>query len=106
MLEDDDSPRSGRLHDLQELQDSHPTVNAMDRVILDSSIRVRLGNLQSRLEFCDESGEVLGYFVPASERQPLLSAWARGEFTDEEIERARREPGGFSLAEVLAGLHE
>lgn len=105
-MEGDDHPTAGRPQNSRDLQDSQSTVNAMDRVILDSSIRVRLGNLHSRLEFCDESGEVLGYFVPASERQQLLYAWARGEFADEEIERARREPGGFSLAEVLADLHD
>jgi hypothetical protein len=44
--------------------------------------------------------------VPASEHERLLYAWARAEFSDDEIERARAESGGFSLAEVLAELHE
>ncbi len=76
----------------------------MNRIIVDQSLRSRLNNLQSRLELCDESGETLGYFVPASERQRLLYAWARAEFTDEEIALARAEPGGVTIAEVLADL--
>ncbi len=76
----------------------------MNKIVVDPSLRGKLNNLESRLELCDPSGETLGYFVPASEHQRLLYAWARAEFTDEEIERARAEPGGFSVAEVLADL--
>ena len=76
----------------------------MNRVVLDQSVRSKLRELDSRLEFCDEAGNTLGYFIPAAERQRLLYAWARGEFTDEEIQRARGEAGGFSLAELLAEL--
>lgn len=78
----------------------------MNKVIIDSALRSKLQNLDSRLEFRDESGRTLGYFVPASEQQRLLYAWARTEFSDEEIERARNEPGGLSIAEVLAELHD
>jgi len=76
----------------------------MNKIIVDPSLRLKLHNLDARLEFCDESGKTLGYFVPACELQRLLYAWAQGEFTDEEIERARGEPGGLSIAEVLADL--
>ncbi len=76
----------------------------MNRVILDQSVRSKLGNLDSRLELCSESGETLGFFVPACDQQRLLYAWARGEFSDEEIESARQERGGFAIGEVLAAL--
>jgi hypothetical protein len=82
----------------------YPTVNVMNRIIVDRSLRSRLDNLDSRLEFCDESGKTLGYFVPASEQERLLYTWARAEFTDEELERARREPGGLTVSELLADL--
>jgi len=76
----------------------------MNRIMVDAALRSKPDNLESRLELCDESGVTLGCFVPASEREGLLYAWARAEFTDEEIERARREPGGLTIAEVLADL--
>jgi hypothetical protein len=76
----------------------------MNKVIIEPSLLPKLGNLDSRVEFCDTSGRTLGFFVPASEQQRLLYVWARGEFSDEEIERARREPGGFELADILADL--
>ncbi len=76
----------------------------MNKVIVDPSLLSRLDNLDSRMELCTESGETLGYFVPASEQHRLLYAWAREEFTDEEIERAQAEPGGLTIAEVLAEL--
>jgi hypothetical protein len=76
----------------------------MNRLVVDEPFRSKLQDVESRLELCDDAGNTLGYFVPASERQRLLYAWARGEFTDEEIQRARAESGGFSLAQILAEL--
>jgi hypothetical protein len=76
----------------------------MNRLVVDRSLRSKLPDLDSRLELCDESGITLGYFVPASDRQRVLYAWAQGEFTDEEIDHARAESGGYSLAEILADL--
>lgn len=78
----------------------------MNKIIIEPLLRSKLHNLDSRLELCDPSGKTLGYFVPASEHERLLYAWARAEFTDEEIERARAEPGGLNIAEVLADLAE
>ena len=76
----------------------------MNRVLVEPSLRTKLHNLDSRLELCDQSGNTLGFFVPVSEQQRLFYAWAQSEFTDEEIEHAQAEPGGFSIAEVLADL--
>jgi hypothetical protein len=76
----------------------------MTRVVVDASLQVKLPQVDSSFEFCDESGRTLGYYVPAPERLGSLYDWARAEFTEEEIERARREPRGRSTAEVLARL--
>jgi hypothetical protein len=76
----------------------------MDKVVVESTIRSQLHGLDTELEFCDESGRVLGYFVPRPEAEAHHYEWARGQFTDEEIEQARHEPGGRSTSEVLAGL--
>ena len=76
----------------------------MNRVLVETAIRSRLHGLDSELEFCDESGHTLGYFVPSSEADPGLYAWARAAFSDEEIEQARGESGGRTTAEVLSRL--
>jgi hypothetical protein len=78
----------------------------MIKITVDDSLRTRLSDFEKRIELCDETGRTVGFFVPASEEQRLLYAWAKDQFTDEEIEAARREPGGLSIEEVLAGLRE
>jgi hypothetical protein len=76
----------------------------MDRIVVDRTLQSTLRNLDTRLELCDDAGIVLGYFVPASERRRLLYDWARGQFSEDELARARGQLGGFSLAEILAEL--
>ena len=63
-----------------------------------------MNDFRTRLELCDEAGETVGFFVPVSEHQKLLYAWARNAFKDEEIELARQEPGGFAISEILEDL--
>ncbi len=67
-----------------------------------------------QLTLCDDSGKLLGYFLPAeeyermkrleAEHRRLLYAWAKAQFTDEEIERAEADPEEFTTAEVLKYL--
>lgn len=76
----------------------------MNRIVVDPTLQSTLRNLDTRLGLCDDAGSVLGYFVPASERQRPLYEWASGEFSDDELARARAQCGGFSLAEILAEL--
>jgi len=76
----------------------------MTRVVVDASLQVKLPQVDSSFEFCDESGRTLGYYVPAPGQLQHLYDWARTEFTDEELERARREPRGPTTAEILTRL--
>ncbi len=76
----------------------------MKTIAVDTSVRLQLGNLDSPLEFCDESGVTLGFFVPAAQRQRELYDRARSMFSEEDIERARRQTGGSTTEEVLARL--
>ena len=78
----------------------------MNRIIIDGELRSRLDNLDSQMELCDESGRILGYYVPAAVCDPSLHQWARDQFTEKEIDRARAEPGGLSIGEVLDGLDD
>jgi hypothetical protein len=78
----------------------------MIRIQLDQTWRERLLGLDKTIEFCDETGKVLGQFVPSedvrlqSARQRLLA------ITDEELDRIRDEESGRSLDEILRDLEK
>jgi hypothetical protein len=76
----------------------------MDKLIVDADLRLRLHNLDSTLELCDESGQTLGHFVPAPNRLRWAYDWARTAFTDDDLERARQKAGGRTLTEILQRL--
>jgi hypothetical protein len=81
----------------------------MGKVILDAELKAKLNGLHQELEFCDEEGKTLGHFVPAKAYRELLYTWAKAQFTDEEIEQARREvraEGGYTTAEVIAHIEK
>ncbi|MGH7169626.1 MAG: hypothetical protein ACRELF_03830 [Gemmataceae bacterium] len=76
----------------------------MNRVIVDPDTRTKLANARQTLELCDDSGRVLGHFLPIEDhdadsgREPRIS--------DVEIARRLRCGGGRSLAEILADLEK
>jgi hypothetical protein len=79
----------------------------MQKVILDPDLQARLKGLADHLEFCDETGRTLGFFLPPDVHHELLYAWAKSQFSDEELEQARRElkdEGGLTTAEAIAYL--
>ena len=63
-------------------------------------------NLTRQVELCDESGRTLAYVLPSEDYLQWAYEWARTQFTDEELEAARRESGGLSTAEVLEWLKQ
>lgn len=71
----------------------------MQRVIVDPVTRAKLAIVHQKSELCDDSGRILGHFIPLGDsREPQIS--------DEEIERRLRCGGGRTLAEILADLEE
>jgi hypothetical protein len=76
----------------------------MTQLVLDAATTEKLRAAQERVELCDSSGTILGYFLPSSDRglYKILDC----PFTEEEIERARNEPGGRSLDEILTDLRK
>lgn len=78
----------------------------MSKIVLEPSVLAKFDGLDTGAEICDESGRTIGYFVPSSDRIRELYDWAREQFTDEELERARREPGGRTIEEILARLKD
>jgi hypothetical protein len=78
----------------------------MNRVLVDHALQTTLGKLRSQAEFCDQSGKVLGYFIPAEQDRLSLRDWIRSRISDEELERRAQEPGRYTTADVLKKLHE
>lgn len=73
----------------------------MTRVVVDTETLSRLLNLAQPLEFCTESGHVLGTFTPLPEREAAL----RSEPCVSEEELQRRAQGeGYTTDEVIAHL--
>ena len=76
----------------------------MTRLVLDAETIGKLCAAHERVEVCDVNGQTLGYFLPSTDRG--LYKIFDCPFTEEEIERARNEPGGRSLQEILTDLQE
>jgi hypothetical protein len=76
----------------------------MTKIIVDEPLRAKLNGLESEAELCDEAGQILGHFVPKGLYSQLYG-WAKSQFSDEELEQARQEAGGFTTAEVLDHLN-
>lgn len=75
----------------------------MQKLTLDPGLRAQFTNLKSEVELCDETGNTVGYFLP-SDWHRTLYAWANAQVTDAELEAARQQTGGASLADILARI--
>jgi hypothetical protein len=73
----------------------------MTKLTVDSELRAKLGGFQDLVEFCDESGQIVGFFHPV-----VLTGKPRTEspISDEEIEAARAQRSGRSLKDILPDL--
>ncbi len=67
----------------------------MSQMVIDTQLSEKLRALAAPVEFVDESGRVLGRYVPVS---------AGPRISEEELARRRQEPGGRTLAEIMADL--
>lgn len=76
----------------------------MSKITLDTDLRAKLNGLNEPMELCDESGSVVGHFLPVELYREMLFAWADSLVPPEEWERLRQEKGGRSLAEIWKSL--
>jgi hypothetical protein len=76
----------------------------MSKLTIDAELRTKLNGLNQSIEFCEESGQVVGRFLPEEEYQKLLYAALEIPLPPEEIERRRKEKGGRPLAEFWREL--
>ncbi len=72
----------------------------MTRLTVDSELRAKLGDFQELVEFCDESGRIIGFFHPAAPSDRPTSS----PISDDEIEAARAQRIGRPLSDILADL--
>ena len=78
----------------------------MTRVTVDAATAAKLQGLSQYLEFCDESGNVLGHFEP-NEKSPAFREWLRSldhGLTEEEFQRRVTQRSGCSTEELMARL--
>ena len=73
----------------------------MVRLTVDQETRAKLQDLNQRLELCDETGRLLGYFQPVVD--PALYEGVDAPISEEELDRRERE-SGRPLADILADL--
>jgi len=76
----------------------------MTRIVVGDDFVAGLNNPLGLVEVCDASGRTLGYFHPVIPAGVAAKEGLEPPFSEEEIERRRKEPGGRPLAEILADL--
>jgi hypothetical protein len=74
----------------------------MTQAFLDAGLaqQLKLKTAPSALELCDPNGMVVGLFTPVKKAKIAVP------FSEEEIERSKKEVGGRPLAEILADLEK
>lgn len=76
----------------------------MVKLTIDKSLRQQLDVLNEEAQLCDETGRTIGYYLPESLRNRMIYDWAKAQVSDSELDEARKEPGGSSLAEIWKRL--
>lgn len=76
----------------------------MNEFILDAAQRAKLNGLDTIMKVRDETGRLVGHFLPDALFRGLFEAWADSPVTREELEAGRqayREEGGLPTAEAI-----
>jgi hypothetical protein len=76
----------------------------MSHITIDADLLARLNGLGEPLEFRNESGRVLGHFIPALKPAVQPHPEDGCPYTAEELQRMRNEKGGRPLAEIWREL--
>ena len=74
----------------------------MPKLTVDQELRAKLGDLQDLVEFCDETGRVVGFFHPVAPEG--VTQEIHSPISDDDIEAARRQRTGRPLADIMADL--
>jgi len=74
----------------------------MIRIIVDDELLTRLTGHGSQVELCDGAGRVVGQFIP--NRGMLVNERQECPYSEEELDRRRREGSERPLADILRDL--
>lgn len=72
----------------------------MTRIVVNEALRGMLPDLTRPLELCDETGQLLGHFLPVCKGAELDG---EPQYTEEELQEIEKGPF-YTTAEVLAYL--
>ena len=76
----------------------------MTKLVIENALSEKLQRINHGVELCDSTGRTVGHFLPEAEYLKVLYERAKRLFTDEQLDHARRQGGGKSLAEILERL--
>jgi hypothetical protein len=76
----------------------------MSRVIIDDALGSKLSTYAKTVELCDQSGRLLGHFVPISREETISRPEDGCPDSEEELQAMRKQPGGRPLAEIWKRL--
>jgi len=76
----------------------------MGQIFLDQELRSRLNGMTEEMQVRDESGQIVGYFVPAIAYNKLRAATIEVPFSKEEIDQFRKSGGAQTLEEIWKHL--
>lgn len=76
----------------------------MNRVIIDPATLAKLQDAQQTLDLCDESGRVVGRFIPLVDRSVCVDLEPR--ISEAELDRRERNGGGRPLADIIRDLEK
>jgi len=67
-------------------------------MIVDPALQAKLATAGRTIELCDNSGRILGHFIPFGGLEPKVS--------EEELDRRQQQGGGRSLKSILLDLEK
>jgi hypothetical protein len=76
----------------------------MESINVDPTLSAQLGQFHAGVKICDNNGQVVGYFTPASglkDQRPIQMPQS-----DEELQRRLRETSGRPLKDILDDLEK
>jgi hypothetical protein len=76
----------------------------MSRLIVDLEMKAKLHNVKDVLEICDDSGHVLGHFIPFVDPRSIKNM--EPKISEEEVQRRTRRGGGRELTAILSDLEK
>lgn len=76
----------------------------MTAITIDSKTGTQLAGQGELVEIRDESGQILGHFVPALDED--VRRYAEPNISEEELRRREAAGGGRPLADILADLEK